>query len=125
MSCHHVCRRCAATFEPEGHEVVSLRARVAEARAEREAERAAWQGYADAWHTIEEAFDHVDHAELDAKHTPEQARDFIRAVLAERDRLREQNNRLIEAMLDIAHDTDDCVSPGMKHLALRALGEKP
>lgn len=48
----------------------------------------------------------------------------VRAIVAERDRLREQNNRLIEAMLDIAHDTDDCVSPGMKHLALRALGEK-
>lgn len=106
MSCHHVCRRCAATFEPEGHEVVSLRARVAEARAEREAERAAWQGYADAWHTIEEAFDHVDHAELDAKHTPEQARDFIRAVLAERDRLREYVGRLEAALMEYAVASD-------------------
>lgn len=45
--------------------------------------------YCSAWHTIEDAFIEVDQDELDRKHTPEQARDFIRSVLAERDRLRE------------------------------------
>ena len=36
MSCHHVCRSCAATFEPQGNEALSLRARVAELEAERD-----------------------------------------------------------------------------------------
>ena len=54
-----------------------------------EAERLAKKGdvYREAWHVIESALDGA--GGLSPKHSPEEARDFIRAVLAERDRLRE------------------------------------